>query len=252
LSEPHQNSFQAFEELTQRIIAAFRTHEDLGEDVIRMWCGDAKEMYCSTLLARDLLLRKNPPDTRSASGMLSAASTYCRQVASELRALDAGGTELEQELHRMFQGCHDELAARIPKVQEAQAGTPPERVIRVSDEEYTLPCSVCGSAAVTFKRANGEEKILRGLVCAGISRSFGLDPQYQQKVLDWLASEDLNSVHRYFENDLDIDGGLDAYCPECDRIYCHAHYNMRQEWDEGFYDCCYGTCPQGHHRMIDD
>ncbi|MBI4280420.1 MAG: hypothetical protein HY660_18360 [Armatimonadetes bacterium] len=28
--------------------------------------------------------------------------------------------------------------------------------------------------------------------------------------------------------------------------------NSVEEWDAGFYDCSYGTCPNGHRRIIDD
>ena len=45
---------------------------------------------------------------------------------------------------------------------------------------------------------------------------------------------------------------MDAYCPTCDRVYCRDHYQTEERYDEGFYDCTYGTCPQGHRRMIDD
>jgi len=251
LPEFDYNPFQLFEELKDRIITAFRNHGGLDKDAIGMWCGDTKELYYSTLLARDLL-RKEPSDTAGARGMLGAASSYCGQVASELRALGPAGTELEQELHRIFQACHDELSAHIPKPAVPELAIPPKRVIRVSDDGYTLPCSVCGQPAVLFYKAGPEEKILQGIICAGITRSFSLSPQYQKKVFEWLAAGDLGSVHKYFEEEMDIDGGLDAYCPECDRIYCHSHYNVQREWDEGFYDCSHGTCPSGHRRLIDD
>ena len=243
--------FQLFEDLKDRIIAAFRNHVGLYKDAIGMWCGDARELYYSTLLARDLL-RRESPDTASASGVLAAASSYCGRVASELRALGPAGIELEQELLRIFQVCHDELSARIPKPAVPHPAMLPERVVRVSDEEYKLPCSVCGLSAVRFYRAGPEEKILEGLICAGITRSFGLNPEYEKRVLEWLAAGDLGSIHKFLEKDLDVDGGLDAYCPECDRVYCYFHYNVQREWDEGFYDCAHGTCPQGHRRLVDD
>ena len=53
-------------------------------------------------------------------------------------------------------------------------------------------------------------------------------------------------------NKFDIFEGLDAYCPECDEIYCYTHYNAQEFWDEGFYDYTKGTCPNGHVRDIDD
>jgi len=45
------------------------------------------------------------------------------------------------------------------------------------------------------------------------------------------------------------------YCPECDRCYCIEHWQVETVFDSdfaGWYDCSYGTCPQGHRRMIDD
>ena len=45
------------------------------------------------------------------------------------------------------------------------------------------------------------------------------------------------------------------YCPACDRCYCLDHWDVEAVFDSdfaGWYDCSYGTCPQGHRRMIDD
>jgi hypothetical protein len=42
------------------------------------------------------------------------------------------------------------------------------------------------------------------------------------------------------------------YCPGCDACYCRDHWHAEMEFDEGFYDCTWGTCPRGHRRMIDD
>ena len=42
------------------------------------------------------------------------------------------------------------------------------------------------------------------------------------------------------------------WCPGCRASYCGAHFRTEQVFDEGFYDCTYGTCPAGHRRMLDD
>jgi hypothetical protein len=45
------------------------------------------------------------------------------------------------------------------------------------------------------------------------------------------------------------------YCAQCRRSYCIPHWQVETKYDDefpGFYDCSYGTCPQGHRRMIDD
>jgi hypothetical protein len=145
--------------------------------------------------------------------------------------------------------CHEQLSAQLPRGAQP-ASAPPQRVIQRSAESYELPCSVCGQIAVEVHPAGSEEKILRGIICAGITRAVGLDPARNEDFFRWLAAGDLASFHAYLEDH--VDGGLDAYCPTCDRIYCRRHYNVQEEFDEGFYDCSRGICPQGHARKIDD
>jgi hypothetical protein len=43
-----------------------------------------------------------------------------------------------------------------------------------------------------------------------------------------------------------------CHCPTCGVSYCEAHWRTREEWDDGFHDAVYGTCPQGHERMLQD
>ena len=117
LPDTSLNPIQALEELKDRIVAAFRAPGSLGQDVIDVWCGDASEMYSSVLAARDLLLRRDTSHTRAASGLLIAASIHRECVASELRALGAAGAELEQELHRVFRACNDELLRCFRRIQ---------------------------------------------------------------------------------------------------------------------------------------
>ncbi|MBX3016031.1 MAG: hypothetical protein KF832_31205 [Caldilineaceae bacterium] len=45
------------------------------------------------------------------------------------------------------------------------------------------------------------------------------------------------------------------YCPTCQQVYCYTHWTLETTADDdfpGWYDCTYGTCPQGHRRLIDD
>jgi len=42
------------------------------------------------------------------------------------------------------------------------------------------------------------------------------------------------------------------WCPECEGAYCRTHWNKQTNFDDGFYDTTYGTCPRGHRRMLDD
>ena len=42
------------------------------------------------------------------------------------------------------------------------------------------------------------------------------------------------------------------HCPECGQNYCRADWHPTVVFDEGFYDCTRGRCPNGHEHMIDD
>ncbi len=69
-------------------------------------------------------------------------------------------------------------------------------------------------------------------------------------IFERLEQGNLRALHEYIEHMME--GGLDAYCPICDKVYCKEDYDLDEEWDEGFYDCTYGTCPHGHRRLLDD
>jgi len=43
------------------------------------------------------------------------------------------------------------------------------------------------------------------------------------------------------------------YCDDCKKIYCKNCWDVGPpEFDEGFYDCTFGTCPEGHEQTVDD
>ncbi len=133
-----------------------------------------------------------------------------------------------------------------------------QRVIKVSDKEYQLPCSVCGKIAVVFKfgifEFYSEPKIRGILVYTGITHETRiLDKDAAIKIFAWLEEDKISEIHSFVQDYATMEDGIDAYCPDCDKIYCRSHYDPREEYDEGWwYDCTYGTCPEGHTREIDD
>jgi len=42
------------------------------------------------------------------------------------------------------------------------------------------------------------------------------------------------------------------WCRECKHCYCREHYPSYAAYDDGHFDCYYGTCPKGHKRMLSD
>lgn len=246
------SSIELLEQLKERIIAAFHAGKDRDKDSVGMWSDDASHLYAIMASAREAIFR-NPPDLPMARGLLAVATSYCEQVASELSALGSAGTPLEKELRRLFRRSHDELSAQLPKPAARDSNGPPQRVVRISDERCILPCSVCGMPAVLVYPANQEEKVLQGLICAGITKRFELKPPDPEKILAWLHAGDFLAFHLFLEKNCAVaEDGLDAYCPGCDQIYCRIHYNASEVWESGFYDYSKGTCPKGHSRIIDD
>lgn len=127
------------------------------------------------------------------------------------------------------------------------------RVIKVSETEYHLPCSVCGKIAVKFWIGLAQFSDKKALICSGIVHMASIDISDAQKIFIWLEQEQIAEIHSFLEkNTIVFEEGIDAYCPQCDKIYCIAHYSTREEWEDGFYDCTYGTCPNGHTRIIHD
>ena len=45
---------------------------------------------------------------------------------------------------------------------------------------------------------------------------------------------------------------VSSFCPQCGCHYCRSHWAQDVAYDDGFYDCTYGTCPAGHQRKLDD
>jgi hypothetical protein len=129
---------------------------------------------------------------------------------------------------------------------------PYPRVIDRDRQRFALPCSACGKTAVGIVCQPDDRS---GVYVSGIARQTFLgvgDPAAADRVAAWLRAGDLAALHSFIERDEREGGGLDAYCPDCDRVYCREHYQVREEWDQGFYHSAHGECPQGHRRKIDD
>ena len=42
------------------------------------------------------------------------------------------------------------------------------------------------------------------------------------------------------------------WCPSCDASYCRDHYRTVELYDDGFFDCIRGVCPEDHERTLAD
>jgi hypothetical protein len=79
-----------------------------------------------------------------------------------------------------------------------------------------------------------------------VSVTIGLDPSQRASVL---AAVNANDASALFELDREF---APFWCPECEATYCAQHYVHWDVYDDGFFDCIRGTCPNGHERMLLD
>ncbi|MBI5876178.1 MAG: hypothetical protein HZB53_00890 [Chloroflexi bacterium] len=111
-------------------------------------------------------------------------------------------------------------------------------------------CDLCGAEAGRIEmRPDGDARVavtITGIV--GVTQT-------------WLAAADAPQVAvalygtvraLYHYND----EWASFFCPECERIYCAKHWRTEVIFEDdpfpAWYDCTYGTCPEGHRRMVDD
>ncbi|MHA1339254.1 MAG: hypothetical protein ACTSRZ_04345 [Promethearchaeota archaeon] len=122
---------------------------------------------------------------------------------------------------------------------------------KISDRHYQFICSVCGKVATEIK--NAQSLLSDDIVWKYFGLMFGreLDEYYYPVIISYLENSDLKGLHEFFKDKV-VHEGLDAYCPECNKIYCKRHYSLEIVYDEGFYDYTMGTCPEGHKRIVDD
>lgn len=246
---------QTLEEVKDTIIKFLNSQETLDASTQRMWISDMKEAYYSIVAGWQMLdasAKGEKTYAVSSSHFLEAAKSRLGQCASELRSIDdKHALELESTLRRTFEACHTAIFTELAQYTEQHPTGPPRtRVIKIGEHEYHLPCAVCGEIAVAFRFGVflGET----GLIYHGITHRAALGLTMKDTIVTCLEHDDIAGIHCLVQENKLMEDGLDAYCPDCDKIYCKTHYHVTEEWDDGFYDCSYGTCPEGHRRIIDD
>ena len=252
-----RDSIQELEDVKDEFIAYISSDDDIDNDTKSIWLSNTKDFYFSTVSAWEMLhftVRKIKNHLDDSKGFLYRAKSKLTQSISELKIFEAEKnlTKLIKKAELAFEKCWNAFQNEYQLMESEITITKPiSRVIKISDNEYQLSCSICGELAIEFKMGVGQfdknEKLLyRGIIC-GTSLNKSLATQ----LFDILENEDIAGAHEFMKKYHSYEG-LDAYCPECDKVYCWNHYKLEEEWDEGFYDCTMGECPEGHRRMIDD
>ena len=250
-----RDKIQKLEDVKDDIITLFV--EQFNNSEGNIWITDAKEVYYCIVSAWEMLRAVSEGKKKyigSAKGFLALAKSRLEQCSSELKVCNEEGSKLDSILRDTFDKCWNAIDTELERLTPKEEAQPPShRVIKLSDTEYQLPCSICGKIAFEFWIKIPQPANKRSLICSGIVHRAGINIAAAEKIFSWLEQGQISQVHSYLEhNTVVFEEGIDAYCPECDKIYCGSHMETREEWDEGFYDCTYGTCPENHTRIIHD
>lgn len=251
-----RNYIQKLEDIKDEIIDYLNLLKELDDLNRNLWISDVKELYYNTVSAWEMLRPTRKIEFKNidnSKGFLYVARNLLSKIVSELKIFQNDkSSKLIKKAEEAFKECWDAFWFEFQiLLDEKKILRPTERVIKVSDLEYHLPCSVCSKNAVEFKIGYGRFDKSEALVFRGITHERSMNVNLANTLFRILQKKDLLEVHNFMKKHHSFEG-LDAYCPECDRIYCWEHYNAREEFDDGFYDCTYGECPNGHKRMIDD
>lgn len=247
---------QDLELIKDDIIEYFEIKESLDETTKEIWISDVKEFYYSIIGAWELLSsvsKGNVNHGDSLKGFLYTAKSFLAKSISELEALnEEKASMLILQAKGAFDNCYKPMFNKFKEIiPETKIMANVEQVEKVSENEYNLRCSLCGKVSVVFRLGTWTYTKTESLIYRGITHEVAISLKYAETIFESLEKDDIAKVHSIVDQHPSCEG-IDAYCPECDKIYCWDHYNPIQEFDDGFYDCTYGTCPKGHSRMIDD
>ncbi|MHA1240350.1 MAG: hypothetical protein ACTSQU_06105 [Promethearchaeota archaeon] len=247
---------QDLEDIKDGIIDFLNSRNKLDEVTKSLWISDVKDVYYNTVAAWKMLNSVSKGKIKYLDDSINFLHIARGRLAKSISELKFYKEEivfnLIQEVEITFEKCWNafyfefERLTPSKKIIEPIAGS-----IKVSDSEYHLPCSVCGKISVDYKIGFGRFDEHESLVYTGITHSRSLRKDLASELFEILKNENLLGVHQFMQK-YHSQEGLDAYCPQCDNIYCWEHYKAREEYDDGFYDCTYGECPKGHQRIIDD
>jgi hypothetical protein len=253
---------QRLEDVKDKITDFLEKRADLDPSTRSMWIGDTKEMYYKMVAAWEMLRAASETEAEPAKKMehgnacrdlLEGAESRLEQCSSEIGSVREGEfNRLEPELREAFHACRQAIMAEREALFPQKAEKALKRVLKKSDSEYHLPCSICGEASAVIKVGIPMWGDAEDLIYSGITHSRAIGLKYAGRIFHLLDDDDIRGVHDFFVSHRIEEDGIDAYCPTCDAVYCRTHYRVSEIWDHGFYDYAEGTCPKGHTREIDD
>lgn len=128
----------------------------------------------------------------------------------------------------------------------------PRGSVRRTGGGFALPCSVCDADAVTLTLSRAGPAAREQLVVSSLSPVTVFRSLAGPRMADLLALLEAGDVAAVVQHlNATQPGGCDAYCPECQRVYCKTHYSIEAQWTGSWHEATFATCALGHEHMVD-
>jgi hypothetical protein len=129
------------------------------------------------------------------------------------------------------------------------------------DGRFTFTCASCGGVAATLAILLEDREVDGGALPGGERlRWRPQPPSYRLEFVNVTTGGASTGLVALLSDDVvdplvlrGLDWELAGFCCDsCELNYCAKCWSTWVEFDEGFFDCMRGRCPQGHEQMLDD
>ena len=210
---------------------------------------DRVDDFVGAITAADRALAKVPDPAIAEAAAKTAHLFYIsghgwRRFLAETEESARAGTEIESALR-------ESISLMLPQLEHAFAGRT-TTIVKRSALAWSLTCAVCDGEAVTFTRTRIGPDAPEQLVVSSVSPVTVFRPVSGPRMLDLiklLEGGDAASLLRHMKETQAA--GCDAYCPQCDRVYCKEHTAIEAQWTGSWHEATWATCALGHEREIE-
>ena len=187
---------QELEDIKDGIVNFLISRKKLDDITKNLWISDVKEVYYNTVAAWKMLNSASKGKIKyleDSKNFLHLARGRLAKSISELKFYKKKIVyNLIKEVEISFEKCwnafHFEFERLTPR---KKISKPFARIIKVSDTEYHLPCSMCGKISVDYKIGFGRFDDLESLVYSGITHSRSLRKYLANELFKILEKKNL-------------------------------------------------------------
>ncbi len=127
------------------------------------------------------------------------------------------------------------------------------KINKISEDFFEFLCSECLEVCYVVKLGIPEYLNEKCVIFEGLTHAKAVDIKYAKKIFKFIEKNEIMKLHYFLIRKKLLEYGIDAFCPDCNKVYCKKDYHVRVVIDdEGFYDYTEACCPKMSERIIDD